>query len=108
MPHEQKPVIYTASDQLQTSGGQTDGMIRQNAIVDACDDICASRMIAKPHSASAVHHHGEENTIVFAYSGHGTIVYEGGKKRQDLKPGDFACIPAYAEHQVCRAGDMPC
>ncbi|EME49202.1 hypothetical protein DOTSEDRAFT_142957 [Dothistroma septosporum NZE10] len=99
MPHEQKPVVYTASNDLQTSGGQTEGMIRQNAIVDVCDDICASRMIAKPHTASAVHHHGEENTIVFAFSGHGTIVYEGGKKRQNLAPGDYALIPAFAEHQ---------
>ena len=68
-------------------------MIRQNALVDLTPNICASRMIAKPHSASAVHHHGEQDTIVIAFSGHGTVVSEGGKKRQDLGPGDFALIP---------------
>jgi mannose-6-phosphate isomerase-like protein (cupin superfamily) len=78
-------------------------------------------MIAKPHSSSAIHHHGEEgrqlcsmlvvreanhlisDTIVYAVKGYGTIVSEGGKKRQDLEPGDFALIPAFCEHQeVCR------
>ena len=62
-------------------------------------------MIAKPHSSSAVHHHGEQDTIVYAVRGHGTVVSEGGKKRQDLSPGDFALIPAYAEHQEVNDGD---
>jgi uncharacterized RmlC-like cupin family protein len=62
-------------------------------------------MIAKPHSGSAVHHHGEQDTVVFAFSGHGTIVSEGGKKKQQLEPGDYALIPAYAEHQEVNEGD---
>lgn len=62
-------------------------------------------MVAKPHSSSGVHHHGEQDTIVYAASGHGTVVSEGGKKRQDLKAGDFALIPAFAEHQEANDGD---
>lgn len=104
----QLPVQHTPASSLIVSGSQTDGMIRQNAIINSCEDICASRMIAKPHTASAVHHHGSENTIVFAYSGHGTIVSDGGKKRQDLAPGDFALIPAYAEHQEVNDSDEVC
>lgn len=30
---------------------------------------------------------------------------EGGKKRVNLKPGDFALIPAFAEHQEANDGD---
>ncbi|KAF2632629.1 hypothetical protein BU25DRAFT_405953 [Macroventuria anomochaeta] len=62
-------------------------------------------MFAKPHSASAIHHHGEEDTIVYAVSGRGAIVSDNGKKRQELVPGDFALIPAYAEHQEVNDGD---
>ncbi|KAI5370842.1 putative rmlC-like cupin domain superfamily, rmlC-like jelly roll protein [Septoria linicola] len=102
---EQNPVLVTPSSSLSEPGSQTSGMIRQNALVDVCDDICASRMIAKPHSSSAIHHHGSENTIVFAFSGHGTIVSERGKKKQHLAPGDFALIPAYAEHQEVNESD---
>jgi uncharacterized RmlC-like cupin family protein len=32
-------------------------------------------------------------------------VSDGGKTRQDLAPGDFALIPAYAEHQEVNDGD---
>lgn len=61
-------------------------------------------MIAKPHSGSAIHHHGAQDTIVYAVSGHGAIVSEGGNKRQELAPGDFALIPAWAEHQEVNEG----
>ena len=101
----QDPVVVAKSTDLQESGGQTAGMIRQNAIVGVTDRICCSRMIAKPHTASAIHHHSDQDTIVFAFSGHGTIVSDGGKKKQLLAPGDFALIPAYAEHQEVNEGD---
>jgi len=45
------------------------------------------------------------DTIVYAVSGRGTVISEGGKKRQDLGPGDFALIPAFAEHQEANDGD---
>lgn len=105
MPRPQNPVVVTPSSTLSTSGSQTSGMIRQSALVNLTPNICATRMIAKPHSASAVHHHGEQDTIVFAFSGHGTVVSEGGNKRQELAPGDFALIPAWAEHQEVNEGD---
>ena len=62
-------------------------------------------MIAKPHSVSGIHHHGEQDTIVYALRGRGTIVSEDGKKRQVLSAGDFALIPAFAEHQEVNDGD---
>jgi len=31
-------------------------------------------MTAAPHTSSSVHHHGEQDTIVYAASGHGTII----------------------------------
>ena len=45
------------------------------------------------------------DTIVYAASGRGTIVSEAGQKRQELAPGDFALIPAYAEHQEVNESD---
>ncbi|KAK5135122.1 hypothetical protein LTR08_005647 [Meristemomyces frigidus] len=101
----QNPVVLTKSSELQTSGGQSQGMIRQNALVGLSDGICASRMIAKPHTASQIHHHGDQDTVVFAFSGHGTIVSDGGKKKQQLAPGDYALIPAHAEHQETNESD---
>lgn len=102
------PVTHTPSTTLSAqtpSGAQTTGMLRQNALTNLTSSICASRMIARPHTASAVHHHGDQDTVVFAHSGRGTIVSEGGKKKQVLEPGDFALIPAGAEHQEVNEGD---
>ena len=62
-------------------------------------------MVAKPHSSSSVHHHAEQDTVVYALSGHGAVVSEEGKKRQELGPGDFALIPAHVEHQEVNDGD---
>lgn len=46
------------------------------------------------------------DTIVYAASGYGAIVWgPDGSKRQELAPGDFALIPAYAEHQEVNDSD---
>ena len=61
-------------------------------------------MVARPHSSSAVHHHGDQDTIVYALRGRGAVVSDGGKTRQVLEPGDFALVPAHAEHQEVNDG----
>lgn len=46
------------------------------------------------------------DTIVYAASGYGAIISgPDGSKRQELGPGDFALIPAYAEHQEVNDSD---
>lgn len=62
-------------------------------------------MIASPHTSSAIHHHGPEDTIVYAVQGRGSIVSDGGQTTQVLEPGDWALIPAYAEHQEVNEGE---
>ncbi|KAI8947916.1 RmlC-like cupin [Xylaria longipes] len=104
-PAPTQPIHLTKSSSLKPSGGQTEGMIRSNAIVDKCDGICASSMLAKPHTASAVHHHGAQDTVVYAVRGRGAVVSEGGEKRVELEPGDYALIPAFMEHQEVNDGD---
>ena len=56
-------------------------------------------MIAKPHSASAIHHHGPQDTVVYCLRGRGAVVSEGGTKKLILENGVFALIPALAVHQ---------
>jgi hypothetical protein len=107
-------------------------------------------MIARPHTSSAIHHHGEQgwpfssqphylsplshrqslrhslilsrsqpsfslpDTIIYAASGHGTIVTNPSLRDSsdvsqltcyDLAPGDFALIPAWTEHQEVNESD---
>ena len=105
MPEAKEVTVVKSGSLSGPSGGQTDGMLRQNALVNLTSGICASRMTADPHSGSAVHHHADQDTVVFAFSGHGTIVSNGGKTKQRLNPGDYALIPAWAEHQEVNEGD---
>lgn len=81
-------------------------------------------MIADPHTSSDIHHHGEESmrlpnffqkikanlidTIIYAVRGHGSVISEGGKTRQELAPGDFAFIPAFTEHKEVNDIDEEC
>lgn len=108
MPHPSptQPVHLTKGTSLAPSGAQTTGMSRSNAIVDKSAALCATSMTAQPHTSSAVHHHGSQDTIVYAVSGRGgSIVSEGGSKKVVLEPGDYALIPAFVEHQEVNEGD---
>ncbi|MCJ1471772.1 hypothetical protein MMC13_000412 [Lambiella insularis] len=105
------PLTHTPSSHLRPtspSGAQTSGMTRLSALSDLSPSICASLMIAAPHSASAIHHHGPQDTVVYARSGHGAIVTERGAKRQLMAPGDFALIPAWEAHQEVNEGTEEC
>jgi len=119
------PIQLIKGSSLRVSGDQTEGMVRLAAFANVSDQICGNckasfkkkklldhcyanvfpLMIAKPHTTSAVHHHGQEDTIVYAAKGRGSIVSEGGSRRDDLEPGDWALIPAYAEHQEVNESD---
>ena len=99
------PVQITKASEVNASTGQTEGMIRKGAIINQSDKLSASIMIAKPHSSSAIHHHGDQDTVVYCVRGRGAVVSEGGRKRQVLGQGDFALIPAHAEHQEVNDGD---
>ncbi|KAI1135954.1 RmlC-like cupin [Hypoxylon sp. FL0543] len=126
--------ITKASDLEAQRDGKDAPMIRQGAVIGKSDRMCATVLIAKPHCSSAVHHHGEQETIIYAASGTGMYVmisscifyhptsflsddrlYAPGlvtssgageePKRHELSPGDFAFIPPWTEHQEINETD---
>ncbi|KAI1355938.1 RmlC-like cupin [Xylaria sp. FL0043] len=98
-PPATHPITHTKSTSLTPSGAQTPGMTRSNALVNLVPTLCATQMVAQPHTSSAVHHHGAQETIVYA------VVSEGGAKKIELEPGDYALIPAWMDHQEVNEGD---
>ena len=57
-------------------------------------------MIAKPHTASSVHHHGEQETIIYVLAGSGQVRWgRFGESSETVRPGDFVFIPAHLPHQ---------
>ena len=84
-------------DPSQASGAQTGGMTRTNAISGQAN-INASIMTAKPHTKSDIHHHGDQDTVIYALRGSGSVVTDNGNTTTKLAPGDFCLIPAGVEH----------
>ncbi|KAF2153279.1 RmlC-like cupin [Myriangium duriaei CBS 260.36] len=84
-------------DPSKASGAQTGGMLRANAISGEAK-INASIMTAKPHTKSDIHHHGDQDTIIYALRGTGSVVTDQGNTTTRLAPGDFCLIPAGVEH----------
>lgn len=82
-------------------------MIRQSAIVDLYpgQQIVGTLMRAQPHSSSAIHHHGNQDTIIYAVSGHGKVVSDHDRQVDEIHPGDWAVIPKGREHKEVNDGD---
>lgn len=100
-------------------------MTRKAALTGVSDQICSSVMEAEPRSASAVHHHGSQDTIVYGLQGHGSVLFDRGNKKHNIGPGESVCmshqrikvksskdvlcswclIPAQCEHQEVNEGD---
>ncbi|KAK6821109.1 hypothetical protein PG987_015509 [Apiospora arundinis] len=93
-------VHVTKAEDLEASRATSSnsGMVRQGAIVGKSDKMCATVLTAKPRCASAVHHHGEQDTIIYAASGTGILMTnpdnDGELKKHELSPGGLRLRPA--------------
>ena len=89
--------------QFDADTPQTPGMRRLAAVSHALvgsERLWAGVMIAEPGVASAVHHHGDQETVVFVLSGRSKVRW-GSRLEQEaeLEAGDFLFIPARMPHQ---------
>jgi uncharacterized RmlC-like cupin family protein len=96
-------IRITRGDQLSSNTPQTEGMLRLAAINGELSDstkICGGLMTAQPHTSSAVHHHGDQETVIYVVSGGGQVRWgQHGEFSENLRPGDFVFIPAGVPHQ---------
>ncbi|KAK8045115.1 RmlC-like cupin [Apiospora rasikravindrae] len=102
-PQPTQPVRLARAADLETSGGQTAGMLRQNAISGLCDGICALR--PSPTARLRCTTTGAKTRLSLRSRATAPSSTKGGHKRVDLQPGDFCLIPAWAEHQEVNDGD---
>jgi uncharacterized RmlC-like cupin family protein len=89
--------------QFDADTPQTPGMRRLAAVSHALvgsEKLWAGVMIAEPGMASAVHHHGDQETVVFVLSGRSKVRWGSRLEQEaDLEAGDFLFIPAGVPHQ---------
>src|ERR1700739_3122365 len=116
-------VRITRSGHLDRNTPQSAGILRLAAInrdLSSSSHVCGGIMIAQPHTASSVHHHGEQETIIYVLGGSGQVRWgRYGEHSETVRPGDFVVIPAELPHQernpteetvpwvVIRSGSQP-
>lgn len=102
-PDPAGPVRVIKPGQLDGRTPQTAGMRRQAAVSHALvgsEALWAGVMLAEPGTASSVHHHGPQETVVYVLSGPSRVRWGSRLEHEvDLEPGDFVFIPPYTPHQ---------
>jgi uncharacterized RmlC-like cupin family protein len=91
---------------------QTGGMHRLAAVSNVLvgsEKLWAGAMMAEPNTASSVHHHGPQETVVFVAEGRSRLRW-GSRLEHDteLEAGDFLFIPPFLPHQeINPSADQP-
>jgi len=97
--------------QFDANTPQTPGMQRVAAVsreLAGSKGIWAGVTVVAPQVASAKHHHGELETVIYVVSGHGQIRWGDQLEfSQDVEPGDFIYVPPFVPHQEINPADTP-
>jgi uncharacterized RmlC-like cupin family protein len=101
MPYQSIRVVRR--DQLTSATDQTPGSQRLAAIhPEASIDspMWGGVFLVEPAARTAIHHHGEQNTIAYVLSGTSYVRWgERGEFDATLHAGDFLYVPAWLPHQ---------
>lgn len=97
-------VRHVRSSELDASTAQTEGMQRFAALSGASvgsEKLWMGETLAAPGSASANHHHGDSETMIYIRSGHPEFVFfDGtGEVRVRTDPGDYIFVPPHLPHR---------
>lgn len=82
---------------------QTPGMQRVAAIskkLTGSEGLWAGVTVVSPNVASGVHHHGEQETVIYVVSGRGKMRWGDNMEfEEEVEPGDFIFVPPFVPHQ---------
>ena len=97
--------------QFDANTPQTPGMQRVAAVsreLAGSQGIWAGVTVVGPHVASAKHHHGELETVIYVVSGSGKIRWGDNLEfEESVEPGDFNYVPPFVPHQEINPGATP-
>ena len=102
-----RSVRVARRDQLSDDTAQTSGLLRRVAFDSRNPDakvLSAFLTTVLPGAATAAHHHGDQETILYVVEG--IARYRWGQHLEhvvEAGPGDFVFIPAHTVHQEINA-----
>jgi uncharacterized RmlC-like cupin family protein len=90
-------------EEFDSQTAQTPGSLRLAAIHSGAgidSPIWGGLFRVEPGARTGIHHHGEQNTIVYILSGSSYIRWgEHGESKHTAQAGDFLYVPAWLPHQ---------
>jgi uncharacterized RmlC-like cupin family protein len=90
-------------DQLTAETLQTSGSQRMSAISAAhgiTSALWAGTFLVEPGTKTGIHHHGEQDTVVFVLEGEAIVRWgDLGEHRATVGRGDFLHVPSWLAHQ---------
>jgi len=98
--------------QLDSSTAQTPGSLRLAAVHSGAgiqSPIWGGLFRVEPRARTGIHHHGEQDTIVYVLSGSSYVRWgERGEFNATAQAGDFLYVPAWLPHQeINPSGEVP-
>jgi uncharacterized RmlC-like cupin family protein len=89
-------------DQFDSGTKQTSGSQRQAAIcpqTGISSQIWGGTFLVEPGARTGIHHHGEQDTIVYILEGESLVRWgERGEHQATARAGDFLHVPAWLPH----------
>ncbi|MFZ0633456.1 MAG: cupin domain-containing protein [Acidobacteriaceae bacterium] len=82
---------------------QTPGSLRLSAISamhNVSSSLWAGTFVVEPSAQTAIHHHGEQDTVVYVLKGESLVRWgDHGEYVATVRAGDFLYVPAWLPHQ---------
>jgi len=100
---EYQSIRVVRPEQFDAATAQTPGSLRLAAVhsgVGIKSPIWGGLFRVEPEARTGIHHHGEQDTIVYVLSGSSYIRWgEQGEFNATAQAGDFLHVPAWLPHQ---------
>jgi uncharacterized RmlC-like cupin family protein len=94
-------VVHPAEFREDTA--QTAGSLRMSAVAAVNgipSSLWAGVFVVEPSAATGIHHHGEQDTVVYVLQGEAVVRWgQFGEHSATVKAGDFLHIPGWLPHQ---------
>jgi uncharacterized RmlC-like cupin family protein len=107
-----KTIRVVSPEQLDSTTAQTPGSLRLAAIHAGAgieSPIWGGLFRVEPGARTGIHHHGEQDTIVYVLSGSSYIRWgERGQFNETAHAGDFLYVPAWFPHmEINPSSEVP-
>jgi uncharacterized RmlC-like cupin family protein len=103
------PLSVVRPDEFDSDTAQTSGALRRAAVSRAHGidtGLWGGTFLVSPGGRTGIHHHGEQETIVYVLEGSSTVRWgEHGESQATVNAGDFLHVPAWTPHMEINPSD---